>query len=381
MKDITQKITTIPKDFNIHSKLKRLNNDRNLMGMGKKNIDWGMGETLAYATILSDGVEVRISGQDCCRGTFSHRHAIWVDQKKPDVYFPLKNVKANQGRFDIINSPLSEYASLGFEYGFSIANPQALVIWEAQFGDFSNGAQVIIDQFIATAEQKWGQKSNLVLFLPHGYEGQGPEHSSGRIERFLALSGDNNMVVVNPTTPSQLFHLLRRHIIKPIQKPLIIFTPKALLRHPDCVSNLDSFAKDTFHEIIDDPTQLKKVKTLVFCSGKIYYDLEVERQKRKLKDMAIVRVEQLYPLHIAKLKELIEKYKGFEKCYWVQEEPKNMGAWDFIRPILRKILPGSTWPKYIGRIRSASPAAGSYAQHMMQHKEIVEKLFGKEIKI
>ena len=288
-----KKLYTIPEGFTIHPKLTHLISERLNMvkhGPEAKPLDWGMAETLAYASILWEGKAIRLSGQDTCRGTFSHRHGLWVDQKEEKNYFPLQHLKKDQGRFDLINSPLSEYAALGFEYGYSLSYPNALVIWEAQFGDFSNGAQVVIDQFISTAEQKWGQKSSLTLFLPHGYEGQGPEHSSARIERFLSLAGNNNMYIVNPTTPAQLFHLLRRQIMRTVSKPLIIFTPKALLRHPDCVSPLIDLTQGSFQEILDDPSVPKKATRIAFCSGKMYYDLNTMRSKTKTDDIAIIRV-------------------------------------------------------------------------------------------
>lgn len=376
--EVTERISHIPDGLTIHRKLEKLIKDRKAMVEDDKPMDWGMGETMAYATLLWEGTHVRLSGQDSCRGTFSHRHALWMDQVAERAYYPLKHLKGDQGRFDLFNSSLSEYAVLGFEFGYSAAYPEALVIWEAQFGDFCNGAQVIIDQYISTAEQKWGQKNGIVLFLPHGYEGQGPEHSSGRMERFLALCGNDNMQVVNPTLPAQLFHLLRRQVLKPMRKPLIVFTPKGLLRHPDCVSKLEDLTNGSFREVLDDITPPKKAKRLVFCCGRIYYDLAAERQKRKIEDTAIVRIEQLYPLNENSVTEFVKKYKGFKECLWVQEEPQNMGAWDFIRPFLSRLLPGSIVPKYIGRERSASPAAGSFALHKKEHAALIEDLFGKE---
>lgn len=375
LQKVAETICTIPEGVTVHRKLKKLIHDRQEMAKGVKPVDWGMGESLAYATLLNENKIIRLSGQDSCRGTFSHRHAVWMDQKGENAYCPFKQLN---GQFDVYNSPLSEYAVLGFEFGYSFSRPDALVLWEAQFGDFSNGAQIIIDQFISTSEMKWGQTNAVTLLLPHGYEGQGPEHSSARMERFLALCGDDNMQVVDPTTPAQLFHLLRRQLHKRLEKPLIIFTPKGLLRHPECVNPIEDFSKGSFQEILNDPTPPKKVKTLVFCAGRIFYDLNAERRKRNVKDLAIIRIEQLYPLHKEKLAELMNQYKGFKTCFWVQEEPKNMGAWDFIRPFLRQLLPEGKVLQYIGRKRSASPAAGSFALHQKQHKEIIEALFGKE---
>ncbi|PJD95376.1 MAG: 2-oxoglutarate dehydrogenase E1 component [Parachlamydia sp.] len=378
LREVTDQLCAIPPDFALHKKLENLIKERQQMGHGEKPIDWGMGETLAYGSLLWDGVSIRLAGQDVCRGTFSHRHAMLMDQKLNKPYFPLQHLKENQGRFDVINSPLSEYAGLGFEFGYSIGNPKALVIWEAQFGDFANGAQIIIDQYIAAAEEKWGQKTRIALFLPHGYEGQGPEHSSGRIERFLTLAGDSNMQVVYPSTPAQLFHLIRRQAILTEAKPLIVFTPKGLLRHPACVSTLEDLAKGAFEEILDDPRPLKKVKDLIFCSGRIYYDLDEERQKREINDMALIRIEQLYPFAQDKIKALLKKYKGFKRCVWVQEEPHNMGAWSFIHPHLNELLPDSIEIEYIGRACCASPAVGSYVLHKQQHAEIMQQLFGKK---
>lgn len=392
LQDVAKQFCSVPEGFTINQKLQNLLKERLRMveeGDKTKPVDWGMAELLAYGTLLWNGTPVRISGQDCRRGTFSHRHAIWMDQRIEKAYSPLCHLKPDQGRFDVINSPLSEYAVLGFEFGYSVACPEALVIWEAQFGDFSNGAQIMIDQFIATTEQKWGQKLGLVMFLPHGYEGQGPEHSSGRMERFLVLAGENNMRIVNATTPAQFFHLLRRQVISPVRKPLIAFTPKGLLRHPACVSNLEEFTKGSFQEILDDPCYLsstssvKDVKRLVFCSGRIYYDLIAERAKEKEKDAkkingetAIIRIEQLYPLHAEHLKELIGRYADVKEYVWAQEEPRNMGAWDFIHTQLRALLPDGAELKYVGRKRSASSATGSHAVHERQFEAIMRGVFG-----
>lgn len=375
LQSLAEIVYRIPEGVSVHRKLKKLIAERQEMARGKRPVDWGMGESLAYASLLDEGRAVRLSGQDSCRGTFSHRHVVWVDQKEDKAYCPFKQLK---GRFEVYNSPLSEYAILGFEFGYSIARPDALVIWEAQFGDFCNGAQVIIDQFISTCEMKWGQANNVTLLLPHGYEGQGPEHSSARMERFLALCGEQNMQVVNPSLPAQMFHLLRRQLHKPVEKPLIVFTPKGLLRLQECVNPIEDFTKGSFQEILDDPNPGKNVKRLVFCSGRIFYDLIAERKQREIFDLAIVRIEQLYPLHEKRIAEFIAKYKGFKSCYWVQEEPRNMGAWDFIRPFLRNLLPNGIELQYIGRSRSASPAAGSFALHQKEHKAIIEALFGKE---
>ncbi len=387
LKEVAEKISTVPPGFDIHPKLHALVQERLTMVLGgekSKPFDWGMGELLAYGTLLWEGIDVRLSGQDSRRGTFSHRHAIWMDQVKEQAYCPLKNLKSDQGRFDVINSPLSEFAVLGFEFGYSCAFPEALVLWEAQFGDFCNGAQIMIDQYISTAEQKWGQKFGLTLLLPHGYEGQGPEHSSGRMERFLLLCGEDNMRVVNPTTPAQFFHLLRRQALSTQNKPLIVFTPKGLLRHPACVSNVEDFTKGRFQEILDDPQQEsvesnKGIKKVAFCCGRIYYDLIAEREKRKVTNLAIIRIEQLYPFQKHDLQQLLEQYSSATEYFWVQEEPSNMGAWGFIQPQINEILPTTASLKYIGRKRSASPAVGSHALHKKQHAEILSAVFGEKI--
>lgn len=374
LKTIAERFCTIPEGFSIHPKLKNLLQERLSMvqsGPNSRPIDWGMAELLAYGSLLWEGTHVRISGQDSSRGTFSHRHAIWMDQVVEKAYSPLSHLKPGQGRFDVYNSSLSEYAVLGFEFGYSFAYPEALVVWEAQFGDFCNGAQIVIDQFIATAEQKWGQKCRLALFLPHGYEGQGPEHSSARMERFLTLSAENNMRVVNPTTPAQLFHLLRRQVLSPVLKPLITFTPKGLLRLPACTSPLEDLAEGAFQEILDDPSAPHQARRLIFCSGRVYYDLVAERSKAHLEEVAIVRIEQLHPLHKERLSEIIAQYKNVNEYIWVQEEPSNMGAWEYMHPLLREHV---SKVRYVGRKRSASPAAGSYALHKKQFAELFDAL-------
>lgn len=381
LQEITKQSCHIPTGFNIHKKLEKLLEERMKMvqaGTDAKPVDWATAEMLAFGTLLWEGRHVRLSGQDSRRGTFSHRHGMWVDQVNAKKYFPLSHLKPDQARFDVFNSPLSEFGVLGFEFGYSLAYPGALVIWEAQFGDFCNGGQVIVDQFIATAEQKWGRKVGLTLFLPHGYEGQGPEHSSARIERFLGLSGNYNMLVVNATTPAQFFHLLRRQVKRTHIKPLIVFTPKGLLRHHDCVSSIKEFTTGSFQEILDDPTPPKKAKRLFFCSGRVFYDLIASRAKNQVDDMALIRIEQLYPLHLSKLKDLLSKYRGYSECYWVQEEPSNMGAWKFMRPLLKELMSNGMEPKYIGRMPSASPATGSHALHKKELGDLLNAVFKAE---
>lgn len=376
LSQIAKRLGSIPEDFQIHPKLQQLLKTRLEMVQAGKTVDWGTAEQLALGSLLWGGTPIRLTGQDSCRGTFSHRHALWVDQENEAQYVPLAHLKEGQGRFDVLNSPLSEYAALGFEFGYSSAYSTALVIWEAQFGDFCNGAQVIIDQYLTTAEQKWGLQTNLVLLLPHGYEGQGPEHSSARIERFLTLCGHDNLRVVNPTTPSQFFHLLRRQALDPKRVPLIVFTPKGLLRHSQCVSPIESLTDTHFFPILNDPENLKEAKRLFVCSGRIYYDLIEERQKREDTSTAIIRLEQLYPLDLEALHTILKMYPKVQKFYWVQEEPENMGAWSFVQPQLQALLKqGKKW-EYVGRERSASPATGSHARHVHEHSEIMQALFG-----
>jgi len=373
LKKIADSMSSVPEGFSIHPKLLNLVKERlSMVQENGKPLDWGMAELLAYGSLLWDGISVRLSGQDSARGTFSHRHAVWMDQKVEKAYYPLNHLKEGQGKFDVINSTLSENAVLGFEMGYSIAYLQSLVIWEAQFGDFCNGAQVIIDQFITTGEQKWGQKCGVVLFLPHGYEGQGPEHSSGRMERFLSLAAQDNIRIANPTTPAQFFHLLRRQTLNPLKKPLIIFTPKGLLRHPACTSQLQDLTSGKFKEIIPD-IKSDKASRLILCSGRIYYDIVAEQAKQNNTDTAILRIEQLYPLPLEKIKDELKKLPNLNEWIWAQEEPQNMGAWEFMHHHLKKLLPLEL--RYVGRNRSASPAAGSYALHKAQHAEIMNALF------
>lgn len=374
LKSLTQKMCQAPADFNIHPKIQKLLSDRLQMVEGENSsLDWGMGELLAYASLVTQGVHVRLSGQDVRRGTFSHRHAVWVDQNNAKKYFPLSHLETNQAPCDFFNSPLSEYAVMAFEFGYSLIYPNSLVIWEAQYGDFYNGAQIVVDQFIASCEQKWGLKTNLVLMLPHGYEGAGPDHSSGRIERFLQLAGEENMFIANCTTPAQCFHLLRRQALIPIKKPLIFFTPKMLLRFPLCKSTLQEFTQGTFEEILDDPSPGKNPERLLFCSGKIYFDLVQERAKKGSQEV-IIRIEQLYPLHLEKLKTILKKYPQTKKCVWIQEEPENMGAWEYIQPQFAKILGGIPL-EYCGRARSASTSTGSHRQHKLEQQKILDKIF------
>ena len=367
---IGNQVNTLPKDLPFISKTKKLFEERRKM-IKEDRLDWALGEQLAYATLLLDGHPVRISGQDSMRGTFSHRHAGLVIEDSNDNYIPLHHVSDKQAVFNIYNSPLNEYGVMGFEYGYAMATPGTLTIWEAQFGDFVNVAQVIIDQYISSAEEKWGVMNGLVLYLPHGFEGQGPEHSSARMERFLNMSAHNNMHVVNITTPANLFHLLRRHMKKASRVPLIIFTPKSLLRHPKCVSRLDDFQKGKFLPLIDDDnTDRKEVRRVVFCSGKIYYDLLKRKDDLGVKDIALVRLEQLHPFPAEEVEKIIRKYSGNMLTLWVQEEPENMGAWLYIQNQMKKyeVIPVTRQP-------SGSPATGLFKIHELSQQEIIGKVF------
>lgn len=369
---LTEKMTTLPAGKAFNRKLVKLLSDRKSMMEPGGKLDWAMGELLAYATLLNEGIPVRLSGQDSQRGTFSHRHSVLTIEDSEEKYTPLKHIADNQAAFQVYNSPLSEYGVLGFEYGYSLTSPNTLTIWEAQFGDFFNGAQIIIDQYLSSAEDKWRVMSDLVLFLPHGYEGQGPEHSSGRIERFLSLCAENNMQVVNCTTPANFFHLLRRQLKRPFRKPLVVFTPKSLLRHPACVSSPEELSAGGFREVIDDETtQPEAVKRVIFTSGKLYYDLIEERSKRGTNE-AIVRIEQLYPFPKEQVKSVLNRYPNAERHVWSQEEPANMGAWSFI---LRNFK--ETDILLVARPESGSPATGSPRLHAMRQRKIVEKSFGE----
>jgi 2-oxoglutarate dehydrogenase E1 component len=369
--EIGKKLTEVPKDKKFFSKMEKLFKDRAAMLEGEGKADWGMGELLAYGTLLNEGFPVRFSGQDVERGTFSHRHAVIKLEESEEEYIPLKAAEKDNAKFMIYNSHLSEYAVLGFEYGYAMASPNTLTIWEAQFGDFSNCAQVVIDQYISAAEDKWRRMNGICLFLPHGYEGQGAEHSSARMERFLTLCAENNMYVINATTPANHFHAIRRQLHTEWRKPLIAFTPKSLLRHPKCVSKLDEFSKGTFSEVFDDASaDPKKITRIVFCTGKLYYDLLNEKETKKESSTAIIRLEQLYPFPKKQVKEILLKYKGAKTWLWAQEEPENMGAWGYLLRTFKDVP-----LKCIARPESASPATGSKKVHEQQQKEIVNKAF------
>jgi 2-oxoglutarate dehydrogenase E1 component len=370
--EVAKRITTLPKDKKFFKKIEKLFDERLKMATDTHVFDWALGEQLAYGTILAEGKRVRLSGQDVKRGTFSHRHAVLTLEDSEEEYTPLLNISEQQASFDIYNSHLSEYGVLGFEYGYAMANPNALTIWEAQFGDFFNGAQIVIDQYIASAETKWQRGNGLVMLLPHGYEGQGPEHSSGRIERFLELCAEYNMQITNCTTPANFFHSLRRQFKRDFRKPLVNFSPKSLLRHPLCVSPLADFTSGGFKEVIDDANvKVADVKRVVFCSGKIYYDL-LEGQKEN-KNVAVVRVEQLYPTPVDQMEAIVSKYKNTEDVVWVQEEPENQGAWPYLLRRLRKTSLNQI--DVISRKESSSPATGYMKQHTNQQAYIVAKTF------
>ncbi len=367
-------LVKLPEGFKPNPKIKRFLDARATAHKDGGPVDWGFAEALAFGTLVLEGKPVRISGQDCERGTFSHRHAVMHDMETNETYSPLKNLDGKQAKFCVYNSLLSEAAVLGFDYGYSLDYPEMLCIWEAQFGDFANGAQVVIDQFLAAGESKWGRTSGIVLLLPHGYEGQGPEHSSARLERFLQLCAEDNIQVANITTPANFFHALRRQVKRDVKKPLIVMSPKSLLRHPAAVSKLDEFTTGSFQEIIDDPTAPTKAKRLILCSGKVYYDLVDYRTKNKLTDVAIVRLEQLYPLHKTALAKIADNYSG-ARLIWAQEEPQNMGAWSYIAPQLAEAF--GRQPIYTGREAAASPAVGALALHRFELADFLQDAFTK----
>jgi 2-oxoglutarate dehydrogenase E1 component len=382
-KRLAEKITAVPQGFTVHPLVKKVLDDRAAMGRGDVNIDWGMGEHMAFASLVASGYPVRLSGEDSGRGTFTHRHAVLHDQNREKfdtgTYTPLQNVADNQAPFVVIDSILSEEAVLAFEYGYASNDPNTLVIWEAQFGDFVNGAQVVIDQFIASGEVKWGRVNGLTMMLPHGYEGQGPEHSSARLERFMQLSADTNMQVVQPTTASQIFHVLRRQMVRNLRKPLIILTPKSLLRNKDATSPLSEFTKGSFQTVIPDSKGLKadKVKRLIACSGKVYYDLAKKREELGNEDVAIIRVEQLYPFPHKAFAAEIKKYPNLVDVVWCQDEPQNQGAWFFVQHYIHENMQDGQKLGYSGRAASASPAVGYSHLHQEQQKALVDGAFGK----
>ncbi len=374
-RSLSESFSTVPDDMVLHRALKRILGDRKAMGAGEKACDWGFAETLAYASLLTENFPVRISGQDSGRGTFFHRHAVIHDQKSGDTYLPLQNLSPDQASFLVINSTLSEEAVLAYEFGYASADPKSLVIWEAQFGDFANGAQVVIDQFIASCEEKWGRFCGLVMLLPHGYDGQGPEHSSARLERYLQLCAEENMQVCYPTTPSQMFHMLRRQMIRPYRKPLIVMSPKSLLRHKLSVSPLEEFIDGGFRTVIDeiDSIDKDKVHRILVCSGKVYFDLLEARREHDVTDCAILRLEQLYPFPKSEIQNLLKAYPNAEELVWVQEEPRNQGAWSML--LSTRFLGGcfdQTKPLLcVARPYSASPAVGYASLHLQQQQRVI----------
>jgi len=376
--EIARKTTTLPPEKKFFNKIQNIFKERAGM-IEKDSYDWAMGELMAYATLMQEGHHVRFSGQDVERGTFSHRHAVVKLEDSEEEYIPLNGFKA-PGKLSIYNSLLSEYGVLGFEYGYALTTPNTLTIWEAQFGDFFNGAQIMVDQFITCSEYKWRRMNALVMLLPHGYEGQGPEHSSARIERFLQQCAENNIQVINATTPANQFHALRRQLKRSFRKPLICFTPKKLLRYPSCVSKLTDFTNARFQEVMDDTLAAKDIKKVAFCSGKIYYDLEEARQKNGMTDIALIRVEQLYPFPEKQLAAILSKYKNAKEHYWVQEEPENMGPWSFmLRMFMKHASTSEVKLRYIGRHEGASPATGFSKAHAQQQQAIVDQLFEKSL--
>ncbi len=382
MQGMVKRFHNVPKHMVIHRQIKKILDQRDEMAEGKRPVDWGMGETLAYATLVSEGYDIRISGQDSGRGTFSHRHAVLHNQEKRQAWVPLKHVSDKQGRFTVIDSVLSEEAVLAFEYGFATTSPNTLNIWEAQFGDFVNGAQVVIDQFISSGEQKWGRLCGLVMFLPHGYEGMGAEHSSARLERFMQMCAENNMQVCVPSTPAQTFHMLRRQMLRPYRRPLIVMTPKSLLRNPAAVSTMEELSEGNFKTIIDDARFSKSkqdVERAVMCSGKVYYDLLSRSEEEQVKNIPLIRLEQLYPHPEKLLKIILESYPNLKELVWCQEEPRNQGAWDSAKHRFRK-FEDQYEVTCVSRPSSAAPAVGSHKVHLQQQNELVQQALKLETK-
>ncbi len=393
LKAIGLKTVKVPKSFKLHRTLERVFENRRKMIENGSGVDWALSEALAFGTLLEEGTPVRLSGQDVQRGTFSQRHAVLIDQDSERRFTPLNHLQRDQRvKIEVVNSMLSEEAVLGFEYGYSLAEPNALVVWEAQFGDFANGAQVVIDQFISSGERKWLRMSGLVLLLPHGYEGQGPEHSSARLERFLQLCAEDNMQVANCTTPSNYFHILRRQLRREIRKPLVLMTPKSLLRHKRCTSRLEEMGEGTsFHRILYDDAQQPgaetrlvaddKIRRVVLCAGKVYYDLYEDRLRRGINDIYLMRVEQLYPFPHKALVQELARFKNAQ-LVWCQEEPQNMGAWTFVQPhiewALNYIDAKCKRPRYAGRPASASTATGLMSKHQRELKALLDEAFSED---
>ena len=376
LQDVASRITSIPDGIQVQRQVAKIYDDRRKMAGGALPLNWGMAELLAYGTLLDEGYPIRITGQDVRRGTFSHRHAVVLNQKDGEAYLPMANLADDQPRFDIYDSVLSEEAVLAFEYGYATTAPAGLIIWEAQFGDFANGAQVVIDQFIASGEHKWGRLSGLTMMLPHGFEGQGPEHSSARLERFLQLCAEHNMQVVIPTSPAQIFHLLRRQAIRPMRRPLVIMSPKWILRHKLATSSLEELANGEFQNVIGDSIDPAKARRVVLCSGKVYYHLLEERVERGIDDIALIRLEQLYPFPDAELEEILRPYSNIEDIIWCQEEPMNQGAWyssqHHMRHVIQRLMP-QLHLSYVGRESSAAPASGYMSVHLEEQKQFIDQ--------
>lgn len=373
-----ERLSRYPEGFELQRQVQKVYDDRLAMSRGEKLVDWGFAENLAYATLVTGGVRVRLTGQDSGRGTFFHRHAVLHNQKDASTYLPLQHLGEDQAAFQVYDSVLSEEAVLAFEYGYATAAPAGLTLWEAQFGDFANGAQVVIDQFVSSGEQKWGRLCGLVLLLPHGYEGQGPEHSSARPERYLQLCAQHNMQICVPSTPAQVFHMIRRQMVRPLRRPLVVFTPKSLLRHPLAVSTLDELSHGHYQNVIDeiDPLAADAIRRVVLCSGKVFYDLLDARRKGELNHIALVRIEQLYPFPHAELQEVFARYPALQEVVWCQEEPQNQGAWYCSQHHFHDALPNGVTLRYAGRPASASPAVGYISVHLKQQKELVEDALG-----
>jgi 2-oxoglutarate dehydrogenase E1 component len=392
LKDIGERLASVPANFKVHRTIQRFLDNRKKMIETGENIDWATGEALAFGSLMKEGFDIRLSGQDVERGTFSQRHSVLYDQETEERYVPLNRLEDNQKtEYEVINSMLSEEAVLGFEYGYSLSEPKTLTLWEAQFGDFANGAQVLFDQFISSGERKWLRMSGLVCLLPHGYEGQGPEHSSARLERFLQMCAEDNMQVANCTTPSNYFHILRRQMHRSFRKPLILMTPKSLLRHKRAVSRLDELADgSTFHRLLYDDAEMldgqaiklvedDKIRRLVLCSGKVYFDLYEEREARGIDDVYLMRVEQLYPFPMKAFNDELSRFKSAE-VVWCQEEPQNMGSWTFVEPRIAAVMAmvgrGSQRPRYAGRAASAATATGLMSKHEAQRQQFLEEALG-----
>jgi 2-oxoglutarate dehydrogenase E1 component len=384
LSQISEALANVPSDFEVHRKLRALLERRRKLVAENGPIDWATGEALAFGSLLVEGTPVRLSGQDSSRGTFNQRHAVLVDQRTGAEYAALDHVSDTQARFEVYDSHLSEAAVLGFEYGYSLADPATLTLWEAQFGDFANGAQVIIDQFITSAHVKWQRMSGLVMLLPHGFEGHGPEHSSARIERYLQLCAEDNLQVANCTTPAQYFHLLRRQMRRGYRAPLVLFTPKSLLRAPRAASQVEDFSTGRFQPLIDDAAtgDGSRVRRVLLCSGKVYYDVLEHREKREglgpgesKGEVAVLRTEQLYPWPEPELAAIMERYAGVDRVYWVQEEPANMGAWTFVSSRIQSVMPGGAQLAYAGRPAAASPAGGSMRAHRREQNALLETAF------